>query len=153
QGALVGTNDAPLFSLAQQDRLRLTLAIPEKHARALADSTVIRYRLSNYPDEIFTSAISRHSGVMDPSIRSLVVEFDLDNTGRFHRGGEYVQVEVACQNPTPSLWVPSSSVVDAPSGNFVLKVVDDAVQKIGVKPGIIKDGLIEVFGELQPEDL
>ncbi len=153
QGALVGTNDTPLFSLAQQDRLRLTLAIPEKHARALADSTVIQYRLSNYPDEIFTSTISRHSGVMDPSIRSLVVEFDLDNTDKFHRGGEYVQVKVPFQNPKPSLWVPSSSVVDAPSGVFVLKVEDDAVQKVGVKAGIRKEGLTEVFGELQPEDL
>lgn len=153
QGALVGTNETPLFSLAQQDRLRLTLAIPEKHARALADSMVIQYRLSNVPDEIFTSTISRHSGVMDPSIRSLVVEFDLDNTDKFHRGGEYVQVEVPFQNPTPSLWVPSSSVVDVPSGVFVLKVVDNAVQNVGVKAGIRKDGLTEVFGELQPEDL
>ena len=153
QGALVGTNDAPLFSLAQQDRLRLTLAIPEKHSRALADSTVIKYRLNNYPDEIFTSIISRNSGVMDPSIRSLVVEFDIDNTDKRLRGGEYVQVEVPFQNSTPSRWVPSSSVVNAPSGVFVLKVVDDAVQKVGVKTGIRKDGLTEVFGELQPEDL
>src|SRR5690606_13592765 len=37
-GALVGANDHPLFTLAQQDRLKLVVAIPEKHARALAEN-------------------------------------------------------------------------------------------------------------------
>jgi len=152
-GALVGTNDSPLFSLARQDRLRLTLAIPEKHTHALADSSVIQYRLSNYPDKIFTAAISRNSGVVDPKIRSLMVEFDIDNTAKIHRGGEYVQAEVPFHNPTPSLWVPSSSIVDAPSGAFVLKVENDTIQQVGVKPGLKKDGLTQVFGELRPEDL
>lgn len=152
-GALVGTNDSPLFSLARQDRLRLTLAIPEKHTHALADSSVIQYRLSNYPDKIFTAAISRNSGLVDPKIRSLMVEFDINNTAQIHRGGEYVQAEVPFHNPTPGLWVPSSSIVDAPSGIFVLKVMDDIVHRVAVKTGIRKDGLTQVFGELRPEDL
>jgi len=152
-GALVGTNDSPLFSLACQDRLRLTLAIPEKHTHALADSSVIQYRLSNYPDKIFTATISRSSGVVDPKIRSLVVEFDVDNTDQIHRGGEYVQAEVPFHNPTPSLWVPSSSIVHTSSGAFVLKVMDDTVQKVAVKPGIEKDGSMEVFGKLSPGEL
>ena len=152
-GALVGINDSPLFSLAQQDRLRLILAIPEKHTNALADSSVIQYRLSNYPDKIFTTTISRSSGVVDSKIRSLVVEFDVDNRDQIHRGGEYVQAEVPFHNPTPSLWVPSSSIVHTSSGTFVLKVMSDTVQKVAVKPGIEKDGLMEVFGKLSPGEL
>src|SRR5690606_10261530 len=79
QGALVGANDKPLFTLAQQSKLRLTIAIPEKHVHALSDSTEIRYSISNYPSEIFKAKISRNSGVLDKSLRSLMVEFDIQN--------------------------------------------------------------------------
>lgn len=152
-GALVGTNDIPLFSLAQQDRLRLILAIPEKHSRALKDSTIVEYKLGKYPNEAFQAAISRNSGVMDPGLRSLVVEFDLDNPDKKLHGGEYVEVKVPFQNPSPSLWIPVSSLVDVSSGLFVLTVEGGSIRRIEVSKGMQKDGLVEVFGSLQPDDL
>lgn len=127
-GALVGAGDKPLFTLAQQDQLHLTIAIPEKHARALSVSTEIRYRLSNYPDEVFTAHISRNSGVLDKSLRSLLVEFDLPNQGNKLSGGEYVQAEVKFRRHTPSLRVPASSLVYSTSGTFVLKVEDGTIR-------------------------
>src|SRR5699024_4980337 len=97
QGALVGAQEKPLFVLAQQDRLRLTIAIPEKHARGIADNTTITYQVSNYPNETFTADLSRSSGVLDQSLRSLIVEFDVENKERKLKGGEYVQAEVQFQ--------------------------------------------------------
>ena len=152
-GALVGAGDKPLFTLAQQDKLRLTIAIPEKHARALSDSTEVRYRLSNYPNEVFTAHFSRSSGVLDESLRSLMVEFDVPNQDNKLSGGEYVQAEVKFQRHAPSLWVPASSLVHATSGTFVLKVVDSTVQRIIVEEGIRQDELTEIYGPLQEGEL
>jgi len=152
-GALVGAHDKPLFALAQQDLLRLTIAIPEKHARALSDSTEIKYWVSNYPNETFTARISRSSGVLDRDLRSLMVEFDIRNENRKLQGNEYIQAEVAFTRGAPSLWVPSTSVVDAPSGMFVLKVQNDTIRRVAVKQGIKKDGLTEVHADLNPNDI
>lgn len=153
QGALVGAKDAPLFTLAEQEHLRLTIAIPEKHARALTDNAKIQYRLSNYPNEVFSATISRNSGVIDKKLRSLIVEFDVSNEERKLSGGEYVQAEVQFRRAEKSLWVPTSSVVHASSGVFLLKVGNDTVQHVAVKEGIRKEGFTEVFGPLQAEDI
>lgn len=153
KGALVGANEKPLFTLAQQDRLRLTIAIPEKHAQALSDSTEIRYRISNYPEKIFTAKISRSSEVLDKSLRSLMVEFDIDNTNRKLNGGEYIQAEVNFRRSAPSIWVPVTSVVNAPSGMFVLEVQGDTLRRVMVKQGVRKDSVIEVYGELEEKDV
>lgn len=152
-GALVGANDKPLFALAQQDRLRLTIAIPEKHAHALSDNTEIKYRISNYPNETFTAKISRSSGVLDRELRSLMVEFDIRNEDRKLQGGEYIQAEIAFSRQTPSLWVPSTSIIDAPSGMFLLKVQNDTIRRVAVKQGVRKDGLTEVHGDLKDNDI
>ena len=152
-GALVGAGNKPLFTLSQQERLRLTIAIPEKHARALSDSTEVHYRLSNYPNEVFTAHISRSSGVLDKSLRSLIVEFDVPNQGNKLSGGEYVQAEVKFRRHAPSLWVPASSLVHSTSGIFVLTVEEGVIQRVMVEEGIRQDGLTEVFGPLQEHEL
>ena len=152
-GALVGAGNKPLFTLAQQEKLRLTIAIPEKHARALSDSTEVRYRLSNYPNEVFTAHISRSSGVLNKSLRSLMVEFDVPNQDNKLSGGEYVQAEVKFQRHIPSLWVPASSLVHSTSGTFVLKVEDGTLQRVMIEESIRQDGLMEVFGPLKEGEL
>lgn len=152
-GALVGANDHPLFTLAQQDRLKLVVAIPEKHARALAENTVVRYRVSNAPDKTFTARISRSSGLVDAKLRALVVEFDVDNTTRQLNGGEYVEAEIEFQRSAPSLWVPTASIVEAQSGLFVMRVENDTVKKVAIKKGIEENGKTEVHGELTDGDI
>jgi membrane fusion protein, multidrug efflux system len=151
-GALVGTQDKPLFTLAQQDRLRLTIAIPEKHVRAVSDSMQINYQLSNFPNQTFSARLSRSSKVLNKSLRSLMAEFDISNPDNQLSGGEYVQAEVLFQRPAPSLWVPSSSIVHAPSGVFVLKVEQGIIRRVQVEEGIRQDTLTEVFGSLQEND-
>lgn len=153
QGALVGANEKPLFTLAQQENLRLTIAIPEKHVHAISDSTEISYSISNYPDKHFTAKISRSSGVLNRSLRSLMVEFDIQNSDRKLNGGEFVQAEVAFKRKTPSLWIPSSSIVNAPSGMFVLRIENNTVHRVVVKEGVRNENLTEVFGDLEEQDI
>lgn len=152
-GALVGANDRPLFRLAQQDRLRLILAIPEKHAQALPDSATVQYTVSSYPNDTFSARVSRSSGVLDNELRALMIEVDIENRDGKLNGGEYVHAEVIFRRRTPSLWVPATSIVDAPSGVYVLRMENDTIRHVAVTRGISKDGLTEVFGSLKPTDI
>ena len=152
-GALVGeSNTMPLFVVAQNRKLRLTVAVPEKHAQSLGKNTRVTFMVSNLPGKIFTSALSRKSGVLQQQNRAVTAEFDVDNQDGSLDGGEYAQVTMQLQRPDSTLWVPSSSVVHAQSGTFVLVVENNTVKKVDVREGIRKDSLQEIFGPLTRTD-
>lgn len=152
-GALVGeSNTMPLFVVAQNSKLRLTVAVPEKHAQSLGKNTKVTFMVSNLPGEIFTSVLSRKSGVLQQQNRAVTAEFDVDNRDGSLDGGEYAQVTMQLQRPDSTLWVPSSSVVHAQSGTFVLVVENNTVKKVDVRAGIRKDSLQEIFGSLTKTD-
>ncbi len=154
-GALAGDNGAakePLFELGQQHKLRLTIAIPEKQIHSLPAGTKASFSVIDRPGKIFTADLSRSSGLLDQSLRSVMAEFDVDNSNEALRGGQYAKVDITLIRPDSSLWVPSSSVVQSQSGIFVLRVEDKKVKRIPVSTGIIKDGKTEIFGDIQAED-
>lgn len=90
---------------------------------------------------------------MDKALRSLMIEFDIDNKEGKFKGGEHIQVEVPFERSKETLWVPSSSVVNVPLGIFVLKVEDNSIRWAEVKTGVSMGDMTEVFGELQPKDV
>jgi len=153
EGALVGENGVngePLFQLTQQTRLRLTVAIPEKQAQALLPGTKATFSVVDLPGQSFTATLSRNSGALDASSRSVIAEFDIQNTAAELRAGQYAKVKIQLQRPQPTLWVPSSSVVQAQSGVFVIKNEAGGTKRIPVQTGTERDSLVEVFGDLQP---
>lgn len=152
-GALVGVNEKPVITLAQQDRLRLTIAIPDKHLDALSESTRIRFTVGGRPGDTLSASFSRSSGVLDRKLRSVIAEFDIDNRDGKLKGGEYIRAEVIFNRVAPSAWVPSTSIVDTRTGTFVLKVHNDTLRRISVQPGIHRDGYTEVSGSLNGGDV
>ncbi|SMC89599.1 efflux RND transporter periplasmic adaptor subunit [Pedobacter nyackensis] len=152
-GALVGEgSQTALFSIAQTKNLRLTVAIPEKHAQSINKETKVSFTVANHPGKVFQSKLSRISGVLDQQSRSSTAEFDVNNSSAELGGGEYAQVKLNMRRPAPTTWLPVSSIVNAQSGTFIIKVADNIISRIPVSVGIRKGELQEVFGELQPED-
>lgn len=155
EGALVGENGVngePLFQLAQQEKLRLTVAIPEKQAQSLPAGTKASFTVVDLPGKTFTAVLSRNSGALDVKSRSVIAEFDVGNAGTELRAGQYAKVSINLQRPQPTLWLPSTSVVQAQSGVFVIKNENGSTKRIPVQMGVVKDSLVEVFGDLAAGD-
>jgi membrane fusion protein, multidrug efflux system len=155
-GALVGENTAKgaaLFTIAQHGKLRLTVAIPEKHAPSLQPGTKATFSVSGRPGKVFTSSLSRNGLLVNQQARSVTAEFDVDNQDNALNGGEYAQVKLSLRRPDATVWVPAESVVRAQSGIFIWKVQDNRLQKVPVTEGIVRDSLQEVFGEIAAGDL
>ncbi|HAL81507.1 MAG TPA: efflux RND transporter periplasmic adaptor subunit [Mucilaginibacter sp.] len=151
-GALVGENmTTSLFVVAQNQRLRLTVAIPEKHAASVNQGTVVSFSVSDHPGKIYHSRISRDGKLLQQSTRSVTVEFDVDNKDMSLSGGEYAQVTLMLRRPEPTLWVPATSVVHAQSGIFIVAADSNRIKRIPVAEGIRQDSLQEVFGQLSPQ--
>ncbi len=152
-GALVGENmTEPLFVMAENQRLRLTVAVPEKHAASINKSTVASFIVSDRPGLVFHTKISRDGKLLQQTTRSVTVEFDVMNKDLSLSGGEYAEVTLMLHRPDSTLWLPASSIVHAQSGIFILKVENQAVHRIQVLEGIRKDSLQEVFGQLSVKD-
>ncbi|GAC1598970.1 MAG: efflux RND transporter periplasmic adaptor subunit [Chitinophagaceae bacterium] len=155
EGALVGDNSTkgePMFQLAQQNRLRLTVAIPEKQAQSLPEGTIASFTVADFPGKIFTATLSRNSGALDVTSRSVIAEFDLSNSGNELRAGQYAKVTIQLMRAKPTLWVPTVSVVQAQSGVFVIKTENGITKRISVQTGATKDSVVEIFGNLKPGD-
>ncbi|WP_345947737.1 efflux RND transporter periplasmic adaptor subunit [Mucilaginibacter sp. PAMB04274] len=151
-GALVGENmTTSLFVVAQNQRLRLTVAIPEKHAASVSTGTDVTFTVSDHPGKVYHSKLSRDGKLLQQSTRSVTVEFDVNNKDMSLSGGEYAQVLLMLRRPEPTLWIPATSVVHAQSGIFILDADSGRIKRIPVVEGIRQDSLQEVFGQLKPD--
>ncbi|HRN55178.1 MAG TPA: efflux RND transporter periplasmic adaptor subunit [Agriterribacter sp.] len=152
-GALAGTGaDMPLFMMAQNNKLRLTLSLPEKHAASVQQNMSATFTVSSQPGKTFKAVLSRTSGLLDRQDRSLTLEFDVNNPLGELQGGDYAQVRLKLQRKSPTNWVPSKSVLTTQSGTYVMMLNNDEIKRIPVKEGIRLDTLTEVFGSLSPQD-
>lgn len=152
-GALVGTNSGqPLFMLAQRNRLRLTLSLPEKYASSVSKGMKATFTVNARPADHFEATLSRTSGLLDQQDRSLTLEFDVNNNAGKLQGGDYAQVTLQLQRQDSTYWVPEQSVVNTQVGVFVLAKNGNNIKRIAVKEGIKIDTLREIFGNLTGED-
>jgi membrane fusion protein (multidrug efflux system) len=152
-GALVGPgSNQPLFNIAQGNKLRLTLSIPEKHTASVKDGMKAKFTVSSHPGDVFEAKLSRTSGFLNAENRSLTLEFDVDNSDKKLQGGEYAQVKLNLQRKSPSYWVAPKSVVNAQSGTFIMALSNNEIKRILVKEGVRLDSLVEVFGDISAQE-
>lgn len=146
---LVPSANTPLFRIAQGNKLRLTLSLPEKHAASVQERMPVQFTVSSQPGQVFQATLSRTSGLLDQRDRSLTLEFDVTNDEGKLKGGDYAQAKLKLKRKDPSFWIPNKSVLTTQSGIFVLGVQNNEVRRIAVKEGIRLDTLTEVFGDIE----
>lgn len=152
-GALAGTgSNTPLFMMAQNNKLRLTLSLPEKHASSVHEGMSATFSVSSQPGKTFYAKLSRTSGLLNQQDRSLTLEFDVRNPSGELQGGDYAQVKLKLKRKTASNWVHTKSVLNTQSGTFVLTLNNDEVKRIPVYEGIRLDTLTEIFGNISLGD-
>lgn len=152
-GALVGPNSVTaLFSMAQKNKLRLTVSLPEKHASSITEGMEAEFTVNSIPGKIFNAHLSRNSGLISQENRSMTLEFDVSNPGSVLKGGEYAQVQLNLKRNETSFFVPTKSILQTQSGTFVMTFNDDTVKRVAIKEGVTFEKLTEVFGELSEND-
>src|SRR5262249_28035818 len=82
-GALVGPpsgpNVPPMLRVQKIDHLRVTVAVPEADAAAVAIGTSASFTVSTYPGQKFQGKVARIAREIDPKTRTMAVELDYDN--------------------------------------------------------------------------
>jgi RND family efflux transporter MFP subunit len=156
-GALVGPpsgpNVPPILRVEKIDHLRVTVAVPEADAAAVALGTPATFTVSTYPGQKFTAKVARVAHEIDPKTRTMAVELDFDNTGAKPLvPGAYAEVLWPVHRDAPSLFVPPSAIATTTERTFVDRVRDGKIEQVTVARGAAMGKLVEVFGELAPGD-
>jgi RND family efflux transporter MFP subunit len=156
-GALVGPptgqSGPPMLRVEKIDHLRVTVALPEADAAAVAIGTPASFTVSTYPGQKFQAKIARIAREIDPKTRTMAVELDFDNTGAKPLvPGAYAEVLWPVHRDAPSLFVPPTAIATTTERTFVDRVRDGKIEQVTVGRGATMGDVVEVFGDLSPGD-
>jgi RND family efflux transporter MFP subunit len=154
-GALVGPTSgagAPMFTVLENDRLRLVVPVPEAYTSGLKTGTAIPFAVAAYPGQTFSGTVARISQAVNVTTRTMAVELDVHNARGQLTPGTYAAVRWPVRRQEPSLFVPGSSVATTTDRTFVIRVRDGKTEWVDVRTGLTAGALVEVFGDLKVGD-
>tara|TARA_R110002072_G_scaffold303141_1_gene495690 strand:+ start:136 stop:1476 length:1341 start_codon:yes stop_codon:yes gene_type:complete len=120
----------PLFEIAQVDRIRLRIAIPEMEATLTRVENAVSLKLRSLPDRKFEGRISRISRRLDESTRTMLVEVDMDNTEGLLIPGMYGEATVTLQQTPDALVIAATAVQFDTTGNSSVYVVENGAVRV-----------------------
>jgi RND family efflux transporter MFP subunit len=150
-GALVGTT-LPLLTIQDDRTLRLRIAVPETYTAAVSKAPAIRFRVDAYPTRSFTAIPARRTETIDPSTRTELWEYTVDNAHQELQAGAFAYAQLGLQRDGLSLLVPASAVSTTQEKKFVIRVKNNVAEWVDVSQGISTDKGREIFGRLQAGD-
>lgn len=142
-----GGSTVPMLSLQQQDKLRLSVFVPEKYSGYLKNGDALKFEVNALPGRKFDAKIARMSGALDTRLRSERVEMDVLNKENL-KSGMIAEVILPLNAPDSTMVVPKSAVVVSSEGVYVLLNDNGTTKRVEVKKGRELEDKVEIFGEL-----
>ncbi len=152
-GPAAGASSPPMLRIQQVSLLRLVIYVPEYDVAGIKPGDRISFSVPAYPGETFTGVTRRIAHALDRESRTMPVELDVLNPSARLAPGMYADVDWPLRRPSPSLFVPSTSIATTTEKIFVERISQGIVEWIEVRRGATVGNLAEVFGQLSPGDL
>jgi membrane fusion protein (multidrug efflux system) len=142
-----------LFRLAQTDKLRVYVRVPQTDALGIAAGQPAELLVPELPDRVFTAKVARTSGAISADSRTLLVELEADNSGGAVLAGSFAQVRfAAAKRPgPPALALPANTLLFRAEGPQVGVVrPDGTVELRSVKLGRDLGLTLEILAGVSP---
>ncbi len=153
-GALVNAGNgaaSPLFTIADDRRLRLRVRVPQALSGQLKRGVVASLTVPEYPGESFDAALVRTAGAVDRASGTVLAEFEVNNTGQRLKPGGYAEVAIPMAAGT-AVTLPASALIVTPKGTMVGLV--DSEGRVTMRPVMIgrDDGAsVQIASGLTPQ--
>jgi len=145
-----------LFDLAEDDRLRVFVNIPQSYALLVKFGEAVSLVFErNYPGHTFTGIVARSAGTIDPVARTLRTELDFKNDDPVYRlfPGMYGEAVFHIERQEPVLTVPTSALLFEADGKEVAIVDDnDKIHFQKIEPGRDFGTTIEIVSGLRGDE-
>jgi len=124
-GVLVTEGNTLLYRVAQTDRLRTYLNVPQADASNVRVGQAAILTLPDLPGRKFSGTVARTANALDPSTRTLLVEVQVPNSSGTLMPGEYALVDLSVPRSDPPLLIPGDTLVVRSDGPQVAVVNPD----------------------------
>jgi len=142
-----------LFGIAQIDRLRILVSVPESYASELKPGMPARVYVQERPGKPITGTVTRTAGSMDQNTRTMLTEVDIDNRDGALFPGMYAVVTFVQARGVSPLTVPGDAVVVRQDRTAVAVVKDQKIQMVPIEIGRDYGPSVEVLSGLHEGDL
>ncbi|CAG4905820.1 efflux RND transporter periplasmic adaptor subunit [Paraburkholderia saeva] len=134
-GALIdaGSSGGPakeLFHIAQADRLRVYVNVPQAYAQQVQAQQNAYLTLTETPAKHYPGKVARTAGSVDATQRTMLVEVDVDNRNGDLLPGAYAQVHFALGAGAAPFTLPGNAFLFRPDGVKVATVTPDSRVKL-----------------------
>ena len=151
--ATANSTSKELFRIAEINKLRVFVAVPEVYADDVHNGDTATLTLDEFPGQIFTGVVTRNSSAIDPSSRTLNVEVDVSNANHKLLPGAYVFVHFQIPQQRRLLSIPSNTLLFRAQGLQVGIVRDGRVHLQHVTIGKDNGRTVEIATGLSPDDV
>jgi RND family efflux transporter MFP subunit len=110
-GALVTEGTTLLYRIAQTDRLRTYLNVPQSDADSVRPGQQATLVIPDLAGRKFPAVVTRTANALDPASRTLLVEVQASNSSGLLMPGMYAQVDLAVPRKEPPLVIPGDTLV------------------------------------------
>lgn len=110
-GALVSEAATLLFRIAQTDRLRTYVNVPQSDADAVRVGQAAHLAISDLAGRQFSGIVTRTANALDPATRTLLTEVQVPNSAGLLLPGMYAQVDLITPRRNPPLLIPGDALV------------------------------------------
>jgi RND family efflux transporter MFP subunit len=129
-GALIdsgssGGTRTELFHIAQPDKLRVYVNVPEAYSQAAKPGLTAQLVLSEFPGRPFPGTLIRTAEAIDQSTRTLLVEIRVNNPTGTLFSGAYAEVHLKLPNAATAFILPVNTLLFRAEGLRVVSVNDN----------------------------
>jgi len=140
-----------LFRLAQTDKLRVFVRVPQALALAITTGQTAELLIPERPGRVFTGMVARTAGAISPDSRTLLTELEVDNARGEILAGSFGQVKFAEAKGKSPLTLPGNALLFRAEGPQVGVVQPDGkVELRSVKLGRDFGAIVEILGGVSP---
>ena len=148
-----GTQGQPLFVVARDDLVRITVSVPEMYATEVEAGDRVLIRLQALAGRNFEGTVTRTSWTLDVKNRTLRTEIDVPNPKGRLRPGLYAYATIVVEEHPGALTVPTSAVVRQDSRTYCVAVASGKAILKPVTLGLEEAKSCEVVSGLQGDEL
>ncbi|MDB6138399.1 MAG: efflux transporter, family, subunit [Verrucomicrobiaceae bacterium] len=120
-----GNAGTVLFTIAQTDPLRVFVNVPQDEAPLIAIGNEAKLIVKELASRDFTGKVTRTSGALDPTSRTLRTEVEVPNNDGALFAGMYAEVKFTLREKAAPILIPANVFVFKPEGTQAAIVTAD----------------------------
>ena len=141
-----------IVTLASIDRVRVRVDVPESEVPFVQVGDPITVTVDSMPGRVFNGSVTRFSGALDASTRTMRTEIDLPNPELKLRPGMYGRAVLSLDTKADTITIPADALRVDGEATYVYCIVDGHARRFDVKTAIGDGVVLEVTHGLEGDE-